>query len=68
MLCTLYIYTLQACMSTIGIVIHYIGYVVVSPQTPRKYTVLNGNFMFDLGDIFQEHNWGKNKTCLYNDN
>jgi hypothetical protein len=22
---------------------------------PRKYTVLNGSFVFDLGDIFQEH-------------
>jgi hypothetical protein len=25
---------------------------------PRKYTVLNGNFVFDLGDILQDHNCG----------
>jgi hypothetical protein len=27
---------------------------VVSPLTPRKYTVLNGSFVFDLHDVFQE--------------
>jgi hypothetical protein len=27
-------------------------------HNPRKYTVLNENFVFDIGDIFQEHNSG----------
>jgi hypothetical protein len=35
----------------------YTGYTVhiFYPLSPRKYTVLNGNFVFDLGDVFQEH-------------
>jgi hypothetical protein len=24
---------------------------VLNPQTPRKYTILNGNFVFDLGNF-----------------
>jgi len=28
----------------------------VIPLTPRKYTILNGNFVFDLCDVYQEHN------------
>jgi hypothetical protein len=44
-------------MSTSGIVIYYIGWGSQSPN-PTKYTVLNGNFVFDLDDIFQEHNPG----------
>jgi len=31
---------------------------VVNPLTPIKYTVLNGNFVFDLRDVFQERNPG----------
>ena len=27
---------------------------VVNPLTRRKYTVLSGNFVFDLCDVFQE--------------
>jgi len=27
---------------------------VVTPLTPRKYTVLNGNNEFDLRDVFQD--------------
>ena len=27
-------------------------------HNPRKYTVLNENFVFDIGVIFQEHNHG----------
>jgi hypothetical protein len=27
-------------------------------HNPRKYTVLNENFVYDIGDIFQEHNSG----------
>jgi len=56
-------------MSSSGIVIHYIDE-VVSPLTPRKYTVFDRNFVFDLHnfdlcDIFQECNPGiQNKTCL----
>ena len=34
-------------MFTSGLVIHYIGY------PPRKHTVLNGNFVFDLRDWLQ---------------
>ena len=44
------IYTLQVRMSTTGIGIHYIGWGRQSPN-PRKYTVLNGNFVFDLRDF-----------------
>ena len=59
---------LQVRMSSSGIVIHYIDE-VVKPPTPRKYTVFNGNFVFDLHifdlrDIFQECNPGENKTYL----
>jgi hypothetical protein len=56
-LCIHYIYTLKVHMSTSDIVIYYIHEVVI-PPTPRKYNVLNGNFVFDLCDIFQEHNAG----------
>jgi len=28
----------------------------VNPLTLWKYTVLNGNFVFDLCDVYQEHN------------
>jgi len=31
---------------------------VVNALTPRKYTVLRGKFVFDLHNIFQEHNCG----------
>jgi hypothetical protein len=31
---------------------------VVNPLTPRKYNVLNGDFVFDLCDVFQEHTPG----------
>jgi hypothetical protein len=27
-------------------------------HNPRKYTVLNENFEFDVGEIFHEHNRG----------
>ena len=42
-------------MSTNGMVIHCIGW-GCHPLTPRKYTLLNGNFVFDLCDIFKECN------------
>jgi len=29
-------------------------YEVFSPFTPRKYNVLNGNFVFSLRDVFQK--------------
>jgi len=44
-------------MSSNGIVIHHIDE-VVNPPTQRKYTVFNGNFVFDLRGIFQECNRG----------
>jgi hypothetical protein len=44
-------------MSTSGIVIRYIGW-GVNLLTPRKYAVLNGNFVFDLHNVFQERNPG----------
>ena len=53
----MYIYALQVHMPTSGILIHYIGWGCL-PLTPKKYTVLNGNFGFDLHDIFQERNHG----------
>jgi len=41
------------------VVIHYIGWGHQSPN-PQENTVLNGNFVFDLHDVFQEHNpWHK---------
>jgi hypothetical protein len=52
-----YTYTLQVCMFTNGIVIHYIGWGCQS-HNPRKYTVLNGTIVFDVHNIFQEHNLG----------
>jgi len=30
----------------------------VNPLTPRKYTVLNRNIVFNLHDVFQESNSG----------
>ena len=35
-----------------------IDYIVVNSLTPRKYTVLNGNTVFDLCSVFQQHNPG----------
>jgi len=55
------IYVLYLSVFTTGRVICYIGWVVY-PLSPRKYTVLNGNFVFDLRDVFQDCNpsikWG----------
>lgn len=31
---------------------------VVCPLTPRKYAMLNWNFLFELSDVFQEPNLG----------
>jgi hypothetical protein len=42
-------------MSTSGRVVHYIG---LNCQSPNPHTVLNGNFVFDLRDIFQERDPG----------
>jgi hypothetical protein len=42
-------------MSTSGIVIHYIGGVVVDPLTPRKYIAVSGNSVFSVYGVFQEH-------------
>lgn len=53
-----YIYTLQVCTSTSGIVIDYIGGGCQSPN-PKKYTVLNRNFVSNLHNIFQKCNPGK---------
>ena len=44
-------------MSASDIVINYIGWGCQSPN-PRKYTVLNGNFVFNLCELFKEHNLG----------
>ena len=48
-------FTLYIC--PIEIEMYTIGWYFQS-HNPRKYTILKGNFMFDLGDIFQEHNRG----------
>jgi hypothetical protein len=53
----MHIHTLEVRMSTSVIVIHDIGWGCQSPN-PRKYIVLNENFVFDLRDVFQEHNSG----------
>jgi hypothetical protein len=52
-----YLYILQVHMSTSGITIRYIGWGYQSPN-PRKYSALNGSFVFDLRDVFQERNSG----------
>jgi hypothetical protein len=52
-----YIYTLQICTSAKGTAIHHIAWSSQSTN-PRKYTVLNWNCVFDLGDVSQEHNPG----------
>ena len=39
------------------VVVHYIGWGHQSPN-PQENTVLNGNFVFDLHCVFQEHNPG----------
>jgi len=44
-------------MSAWGIVTYYTGWGSQSPNL-TKYTVLNGNSVFDLDDIFQEPNPG----------
>jgi hypothetical protein len=41
-------------MSTSGVFIHYEDE-VVNPLTPRKYTILNANSVFDLCSVLQEH-------------
>lgn len=46
-------YTLQVHIAITGIVIHCIGLGCQSCN-PRKYTVLNENFVFDLHNIFQD--------------
>ena len=48
-------YTLHVCTSTNAIVTLY-RMKLSNPYTPRKYTVLKGNFVLNLHDIFQEHN------------
>ena len=47
-------YTLQVLTSASGVVIHYIGWGCQTPN-PRKYTSLNGNFVFNVHIVFQEH-------------
>jgi hypothetical protein len=44
-------------VSTGSVVIHYTGRDSQSPNR-RKYTVLNGNFVFNLRNIFQERSPG----------
>jgi hypothetical protein len=56
----MHIHTLEVRMFTSGVVIHYVEWGCQSPN-PRKYIVLNGNFIsdlrdFDLRDVFQERN------------
>ena len=58
-----YAYTLQVFMSISVTVVHYVGWGCQSSK-PRKYTVLNWNFVFNLCNIFQAHNPGVKKTCL----
>jgi len=58
-----YIYTPQVCMYT-GVKSHTTEDEVVKPLIPRKNTVLNCNFVFDLSDIVQE--WCKMRlACTF---
>ena len=47
----IYMYTIQVCVSTSGIVLLCIEWSCQFPNS-EKYTILNGNFVFDLQDIF----------------
>jgi hypothetical protein len=53
---TVYIYI----HSTNDVVINYIGWGCQSLNS-RKYTVLNGNFVFNLCEVFKEHKSGAKK-------
>ena len=48
-------YTQQVRMYTSGVVVHYITWGSQSPN-PQEVHCLDGNFMFDLRDVFQEAN------------
>jgi len=40
----------------------------LTPPPPRKYTALNGSFVFDLRDVFQECNAGGQRdlpVCIF---
>jgi len=50
-------------MSTAGIVIYYIGCGYQSPNT-QEIQCFKWNFVFILGDIFQEHNSGVKQDLL----
>jgi len=50
-------HTQQVCMSTSGIDIHYIEWGCRS-RNPQEVHFVNGNFVLDLHDIFQERNPG----------
>jgi len=58
-------------MSTSVIVIHYINDEAVSPLNPRKYIVLNGNFVFGLHcfdfRVLEERNCGikRDKSVIF---
>jgi hypothetical protein len=58
-----YIYTVQVCVLTSGIVVLCIERGCQFPDS-RKYAILNENFVFDLHDIFQEHNSGVKRDLL----
>jgi len=38
---------------------------IINPLVPSKYIVLNGNFVFDMHDIFKECNPGINKFSTH---
>jgi len=56
-------------MSTSSIALQYLGS-AVNPLTPRKYTILNGEFVYIFHILicakpFRNISLAQNKTCLY---
>jgi hypothetical protein len=71
--CKYTVYTLDTPYTSMCILVVYLYTTkneAVNPLTPRKYTVLNGNFVFDLPDfdlqnVFRNVSLAQNETCLY---
>ena len=59
-------YVLQI-LCALVVQLHTIQDKAVTPLTPSKYAVLNGNFVFDLCGVFQEPDFGVKRdlpVCL----
>ena len=57
-------------MCVVMVYLYTIKNEAVNPLTPRKYAVLNGNFVFNLPDldlqnVFRDVSLTQNEPCLY---